>query len=139
MTPAAIDDPQVLAEVGAVFQAYEAALMGNDLAALNGFFWADARVTRYGIADRQWGIAELIAYRAATAAPSFTRRLQHLRLSSFGPDVAVAQVEFVRSDTPLRGFQSQTWVRLAPGRSGLKIVAAHVSMIPFDRAASNRA
>ena len=137
MNPAVIDDPQVLAEVGAVFEAYEAALMGNDLAALNGFFWADARVTRYGISDRQWGINELIAFRAATAPPNFTRRLQHLRLSSFGPDLAVALVEFERSDTPLRGFQSQTWVRMAPGRSGWKIVAAHVSMIPFNSAAAH--
>jgi hypothetical protein len=41
----------------------------------------------------------------------------------------VAQVEFVRSDTSLRGFQTQAWVRFA---EGWKIVAAHVSMIPFD-------
>jgi hypothetical protein len=42
----------------------------------------------------------------------------------------VAQVEFVRSDTPLRGFQSQTWVRFSP--HGWRIVSAHVSMIPFE-------
>ena len=53
MNPAVIDDPRVVAEVTAAFHAYEAALMGNDVAALNGYFWADARVTRYGIADRQ--------------------------------------------------------------------------------------
>lgn len=128
MDPARFDEPAVLAEVAAVFEAYEHALMSNDVAALNGFFWQDARVTRYGIADRQWGIAELQAYRAATPAPTFTRRLEHLRLHAFGPDMAVAQVEFVRSDTPLRGFQSQTWVRLP---EGWRIVAAHVSMIPF--------
>ena len=132
MNPAVIDDPRVLAEVTSVFHAYEAALMGNDLAALNGYFWADARVTRYGIADRQWGIAELVAFRNSTPAPRFSRQLQHLRISSFGPDMAVAQVEFLRSDSPLRGFQTQTWVRLAPGSNGWKIVAAHVSMIPFD-------
>ena len=134
MNPAVIDDPRVVAEVTAAFHAYEAALMGNDVAALNGYFWADARVTRYGIADRQWGIAELVAFRAATPALRFSRTLQHLRICSFGPDMAVAQVEFLRSDTPLRGFQTQTWVRLAPGRSGWKIVAAHVSMIPFGAA-----
>lgn len=128
MDPARFDEPAVLAEVAAVFEAYEHALMSNDVAALNSFFWQDARVTRYGIADRQWGIAELQAYRAATPAPAFTRRLEHLRLHAFGPDMAVAQVEFVRSDTPLRGFQSQTWVRLP---DGWRIVAAHVSMIPF--------
>ena len=128
-----IDDPAVLAELGTVFEAYELALMSNDVAALNAFFWQDERTTRYGIADRQWGIAELMAYRAATPAPNFTRRLEHLRLHTFGPDMAVAQVEFVRSDTPLRGFQTQTWVRLP---QGWRIVAAHVSMIPFTEAAS---
>ena len=132
MNPALIDDPLVLAEVTAVFHAYEAALMANDVAALNAYFWADARTTRYGIADRQWGIDELVAFRAATPAPSFTRTLHHLRIAAFGPDMAVAQVEFERSDTCLRGFQSQTWVRLAPGSTGWRIVGAHVSMIPFD-------
>ena len=131
MNPAVIDDPRVVAEVTAVFHAYERALMGNDVAALNGYFWADARVTRYGIADKQLGIDALIAFRAGTPAPNFTRRLEHLRICCFGPDMAVAQVEFVRSDTPLRGFQTQTWVRLAPGRAGWKIVAAQVGMIPW--------
>jgi hypothetical protein len=132
MNPALIDDPQVLASVTAVFHDYERALMTNDVESLIGHFWPDARLTRYGIADRQLGIDEMIAFRAATSAPTFTRRLENLRISSFGPDMAVAQVEFVRSDTVLRGFQTQTWVRLSPGATGWKIVAAHVSMIPFD-------
>jgi hypothetical protein len=123
-----INSAEVVAEITAVFDAYEAALMGNDVAALNAFFWADPRVTRYGIGDRQLGIAELIAFRAATPAPNFSRELQNLRIATFGADTAVAQVEFVRSDTALRGFQSQTWVRI---EGGWKIVAAHVSMIPF--------
>ena len=131
MDAAAIDDPQVLAELTAVFHAYERALMDNQVDALNAYFWADARVTRYGIADRQLGIDELVAFRAATPTPTFSRRLENLRISSFGPDLAVAQVEFVRSDTALRGFQTQTWVRMAPGPAGWKIVAAHVSMIAF--------
>lgn len=133
MDPTGFDDPAVLAELRAVFDAYEQALMSNDVAALNAFFWQDERTTRYGIADRQWGIAELEAYRAATPAPNFTRRLEHLRLHAFGPDMAVAQVEFVRSDTTLRGFQTQTWVRLP---EGWRIVAAHVSMIPFTSGAA---
>lgn len=126
-----IDDGAVLAELRSVFHAYERALMVNDVDLLNAFFWHDARTTRYGIADRQLGIDALIAFRAATSAPDFSRRLENLRLTSFGPDLAVAQVEFVRSDTPLRGFQTQTWARLAAGPAGWKIVAAHVSMIPF--------
>jgi len=129
-----LDDPTVLAELHARFEAYEAALMGNDLPALDAFFWPDERTTRYGIADRQWGITELRAYRAATPAPNFTRRLEHLRIHAYGPDHAVAQVEFVRTDTALRGFQTQTWVRFGPGAEGWRIVAAHVSMIPWTGA-----
>jgi len=129
MSPEGVDQPAVVQEVAALFNRYEAALMANDLAALDAFFWPDERLTRYGIADRQRGIAELRAFRAATPAPRFSRRLEHLRVSAFGPDCAVAQVEFVRSDTPLRGFQSQTWVRF--DQLGWRIVSAHVSMIPF--------
>ncbi|HET8693350.1 MAG: oxalurate catabolism protein HpxZ [Burkholderiales bacterium] len=115
-------------EVSAVFEAYEAALMRNDVRQLNDFFWHDPRVTRYGIADRQLGYDELVAYRATVSAPDFTRALHNVRITSFGSNVAVAQCEFTRSDTPLRGFQTQTWVRMP---AGWKIVAAHVSMIPW--------
>jgi hypothetical protein len=131
MTADDINLDHVIAEVTDVFHRYETALMTNDLAALDNFFWDNPSVTRYGIADRQWGIDELRQFRANTPAPQFTRYLEHLRIHAFGPDVAVAQVEFVRSDTTLRGFQTQTWIKLA---SSWKIVAAHVSMIPFNGA-----
>jgi len=124
----AINQPQTVAELTAVFHDYEQALMSNDLPTLDAFFWDDDRVTRYGIADRQWGIDELRAYRAATAAPNFTRRLEHLRIITIGQNLGTAQVEFIRSDSPLRGFQTQTWVRFP---QGWKIVAAHVSMIAW--------
>jgi hypothetical protein len=123
-----LDLPYVIAEVTALFHAYEKALMDNDVEAINSFFWDDARLTRYGIADRQLGMAEMKAFRAATSAPDFTRELRNLRIHCFGADTAVAQVEFVRSDTALRGFQTQTWVRMP---QGWRIVAAHVSMIEF--------
>jgi hypothetical protein len=134
MNSLAIDDPATAAEVARQFWAYEQAFMANDVDALLDFFWADPRLTRYGIADRQCGIEEMRAFRRGGAAPDFTRRIENLRISTFSTDMAVAFAEFVRSDTPLRGFQSQTWVRLAePGgpAPAWKIVAAHVSMIPF--------
>lgn len=123
-----IDQPDVVAEVTRCFHAYEQALMTNDVPVLTAFFWADERLTRYGIADRQLGFVEQQAYRAAAAAPDYTRVLENLRITAFGADCAVAQVEFVRSDTALRGFQSQTWVRFL---EGWRIVAAHVSMVPW--------
>ena len=122
-----VNRPDVRAEIATLFDAYEAALMRNDVDALDDFFWRDPAVTRYGIADRQLGHVALAAWRRTVPPPAFTRRLEAVRISTFGPDMAVAMCEFVRSDTPLRGFQTQTWVRLA---AGWKIVSAHVSMIP---------
>ena len=43
-----INLPEVLAEITALFHAYEAAFMRNDVAALNNYFWNDAALTRYG-------------------------------------------------------------------------------------------
>jgi hypothetical protein len=128
MNLGALDRPGVVAEITRLFHAYEQALMANDAEVLIGFFWDDPRLTRYGIADRQLGIDEMVAFRRGSPAPAFTRRLENLRITAFGEDMAIAMVEFVRSDTPLRGFQTQTWVRLP---EGWRIVAAHVSMIPF--------
>jgi hypothetical protein len=124
---------EVMQEVTREFLDYEAALMRNDVAALNAYFWEHPAVTRYGIADKQLGSEALVAYRKAALAPDFTRTLHDVRITAFGPDTAVAMCEFVRSDTPLRGFQTQTWVRMP---AGWRIVSAHVSMIPWPQSAA---
>jgi len=126
MSPEDIDRPDVRRELEALFEAYERALMSNDVAALNNYFWRDARVTRYGIADLQLGHDALVAFRAATPAPRFSRELSRVRITTFGQDTALAMCEFRRSDTHKLGMQTQTWVRFA---DGWKIVSAHVSMI----------
>jgi hypothetical protein len=126
MRPEDIDRRDVRLEVEALFHDYERALMANDVAALNGYFWRDERLTRYGIADLQLGYDALAAFRAATPAPHFTRELRRLRITTFGADMAVAMCEFHRSDTSKLGMQTQTWLRFA---DGWKIVSAHVSMI----------
>lgn len=120
--------PEVVAEIRELFHRYEAALMRNDIAALNGFFWDDPAVTRYGVCDKQLGHADLAAYRAQVPMPDFTRRLHSVRITTFGADVAVAMCEFLRSDTSLHGFQTQTWVRFPVG---WRIVSAHVSMVAW--------
>ena len=135
MSGFAIDLPDVVADVTRQFWAYEQAFMANDVETLIAFFCADPRLTRYGIADRQFGIAEMRTFRRTSPAPDFTRRIENLRITSFGDATAVAYCEFLRGDTHLRGFQSQTWVRLVEEGSvapAWKIVSAHVSMIPFE-------
>ena len=124
-----VNRADVVAEVTRLFMDYEEALMRNDVQALNGYFWDDPMVTRYGINDRQQGHDELIAYRLSVEAPAFTRRVHDLRIMCFGTDTAVVMAEFSRSDTVLHGFQTQTWVRLP---QGWRIVSAHVSMVPLE-------
>jgi ketosteroid isomerase-like protein len=122
--PGQIDLPDVVAEVRAEFEAYEAALLRNDAAALNEFFWDDPRALRYGIAERNAGIAAIRQWRAVAPAISATRRLHATQIVAFGRDAASVCTEFSAADMPEVGRQSQLWVRFA---AGWRIVAAHVS------------
>jgi hypothetical protein len=124
-----INHHDVVNEVTHIFLDYESALMNNDVEALNQYFWQHDAVTRYGICDRQLGHQALVDYRKTVPAPNFSRHLHDVRITAFGPDMAVAMCEFKRSDTTLHGFQTQTWVRLP---QGWRIVSAHVSMVPLD-------
>jgi hypothetical protein len=121
-----INDPEVLAEVSAAFAGYEAALMANDLEALDGFFWADPRVVRYGPGQNLYGIEEIRAFRARRVGGSPQRALGHTVITTFGRDYATANTEFQRVGADQPGRQSQTWVR-TPG--GWRVVAAHVSLL----------
>jgi hypothetical protein len=122
-----IDLADVLAEVTACFEAYERALMGNDAAALIGFFWAHDKTLRYGIAEELHGIAEIAGYRQAQAAAGGyrARRLARTVITTFGRDFATASTTYVRDSDGRLGRQMQTWARLP---EGWRIVAAHVSL-----------
>jgi ketosteroid isomerase-like protein len=121
-----IDRPDVIAEIGRVFEAYEAALRRNDAAALNAFFWDDPRALRYGIAEHNLGIEEIRRWRNAAPAVSATRRLHGTQIVTFGADAASVSTEFATDDTAALGRQMQIWVRFD---TGWRIVAAHVSVI----------
>ena len=122
-----VNDPAVLAEVQAAFARYEAALVGNDVAVLDGLFWQDARVIRYGIAENLHGAAEILAFRQARPAAGLARVLERTTITTFGTDFATASTLFRRDSAPGRvGRQMQTWARLP---EGWRVVAAHVSVI----------
>jgi hypothetical protein len=46
-----INRPEVLAEVNAAFDAYEKALVGNDVAVLDELFWNSPLTLRYGAGE----------------------------------------------------------------------------------------
>lgn len=122
-----VNDPATLAELQQVFERYEAALLANDVAALNDFFWHDDRVLRYGITEHSHGHAALSAYRLGASPVDRRRRLLRTVITTFGRDAGSACTEFSTApSTAAIGRQTQTWIRFA---QGWRIVAAHVSLI----------
>ena len=131
-----IDLPDVLAEVTAQFERYEAALVSNDVAVLDELFRNDARTLRYGIAENLYGYESIMAFRAARSPVGLMRRTDKTVITTYGRDAAVASTLFYRATWAGSkvGRQMQTWIRFP---EGWKIVAAHVSIIdePKDRTA----
>ena len=122
-----IDLPDVLAEVGAAFARYEAALVSNDTAVLGELFRNDPRTLRYGIGENLYGYDAIQAFRGARSPVGLMRKTAQTVISSYGRDTAVASTLFYRDSAPGRvGRQMQTWIRFP---EGWRIVAAHVSII----------
>jgi len=118
--------PEIVAEVTAAFNRYEAALVANDVPALDGFFWNDPRVIRYALFDNGYGFEAIMKSRRARANVDLRRRLMRTVVTTFRRDFATANTEFRREESGREGRQSQTWVRTA---EGWKIVSAHVSWL----------
>ncbi len=122
-----INDPDVLAELQAAFAAYEAALVGNDVAELDASFWASPQTIRYGTGENLYGHDEIAAFRAARPPAGLARTLERTVLTTYGRDFGTASTLFRRAGMPDRlGRQMQSWVRFP---EGWRVVAAHVSLI----------
>ena len=120
-----IDDPQVLAEITAIFEDYERALLENDSATLDAMFLHSDLVVRYGVSEVQYGIDEVRRFRSAQQP--FERSLSRTVITTYGTDMAIASTLFHRPDFPGQvGRQMQTWVRTD---GGWRVAAAHVSMM----------
>lgn len=119
-----MNDPDVVASVVAAFERYEAALLANDVDALDEFMWRDDRLVRVGLDDRQDGFAEISAYRRSLSRQTPPRVLKDTVVVTFGENAAVVTTTFVPTDGSPPGRQSQTWVRMP---EEWRIVAAHVS------------
>lgn len=119
-----IDDPRVVAEVTAAFQVYEAALMADDVPAMDALFHDAPSTIRYGVGEVLYGAEAIRAFRKGRGG-SPQRRLGRVEIHAYGHSHATANAEFFREGSDRRGRQSQTWVRLP---EGWKIVAAHVSL-----------
>jgi hypothetical protein len=120
-----VNIPEVVAEVTAAHDRYEAALGANDVAILDELFWNSPRTLRYGATENLYGSDEIAAFRAGRSAPGL-REVTRVVVTSYGRDFATTNLEYRRDGSESIGRQSQAWVRMP---EGWRIVAAHVSVM----------
>jgi hypothetical protein len=121
-----INLPHVLAEVTAVCDRYEQALVTNDVAVLDELFWNSPHTVRYGATENLYGYEAIRAFRAARPAQGLARTVLKKVITTYGRDFATADIEFQRASSARPGRQSQTWMRTP---DGWRVVAAHVSLL----------
>jgi hypothetical protein len=127
-----INDPEVVAELAALYPSYEQALVTNDVKTLTNLFWSGPQVMRFGATENLYGSEEIEAYRKNRPSANLARTIQRLDIVSFGRDFATITLEFTRPSGAgtVHGRQSQVWVRF---EQGWRIVQAHVSTLPPGR------
>jgi hypothetical protein len=119
--------PDVVKEVQAAFQRYEAALVSNDIPVLNELFLQSPQTIRYGVAEQLYGYEEIMAFRAGRDPIDLQRQLLKTVITTYGRDFAVASCEYRRTKTGRVGRQMQTWIKTP---QGWRVAAAHVSLLP---------
>ena len=123
-----INDPEIVAELHALYPNYEQALVANDVETLMAMFWQSPFVARFGPTETLYGIDEIDAFRKGRSPANLARTIERLEIVTFGKDFASVTVAFARTveGRVVRGRQSQTWARLP---QGWRIVFAHVSLL----------
>ena len=118
--------PDVVAEVRAIFERYEQALIDKDVDVLDAAFWDSPHTIRYSMTEHGYGFREIHAHRVARPpGPGTKEKRIRLEILTLGRDLATVNLEFKVRGRDLIGRQSQTWVRFPD--LGWKVIAAHVS------------
>ncbi len=123
----AINDPAVVAEITACCEAYEQALIANDIPTLTRYFWDSPDAVRFGVGEQLYGAEAIAAFRQQRVINFTERRTLRFTVLTLGRDVAVAMLEFsvMVGGQPRSGRQTQVWARFEDG--GWRIASAHVS------------
>ncbi len=122
-----IDLPEVVAEVRKAFDAYEVALVNNDVDALNRMFRDDRRTIRYGVNEVLYGYDAIKSFRVARSPVGLGRTISQTVITTYGRDFATASTLYERPSAAGKiGRQMQTWVKFP---EGWRVVAAHVSLM----------
>lgn len=118
--------PEIVAEIGALFERYEQALVDRNVAVLDATFWNSPHTIRYAFHENGYGFDAIHAHRVGRpAGPGIKERRLRLEILTLGRDLATVNLEFKVRGRDLVGRQSQTWVRFP--EVGWRVILAHVS------------
>ncbi len=125
-----LNRPEIVAEVAALFEAYEQALNDKNVDVLDATFWNSPHTIRYSLRDNGYGFDAIHASRvAAKPLPGGSKETRlRLEILTLGTDLATVNLEYKPRGQEGIGRQSQTWVRFPD--IGWKVIAAHVSVMP---------
>jgi len=121
-----LNRPEVVSQLQAAFEHYEAALREHDVATLNAFFLDHSATIRYGVSEHCYGSDGVRAYRMQTQPLPAGRTLLRTVILTFGDDCGSVATEFTSPQAGVIGRQTQSWIRTT---YGWKIAAAHVSVV----------
>lgn len=124
---ARINEPEVVAEITAISDRYERALVENRVDELKALFWDSPLALRFGVTEELYGGDEISAFRAQRKINFSERRTLRRDILTLARDVAVVTIEFgvVVLGKLKHGRQTQIWVRF--GDAGWRVASAHVS------------
>lgn len=120
--------PAVVAEVSALFEHYEQALIDKNLDVLDTTFWNSPHTIRLANNEHGYGFDRIHAHRIARPpGPGTKEKRYRLDILTLGRDIATVNLVYKVRGKEMTGRQSQTWVRFPD--VGWRVIAAHVSAI----------
>src|SRR5215470_9551811 len=94
-----INDPDVVAELSALHEEYETALVNNDVEKLTQFFWNSPLALRFGVRENLYGAEEIEAFRRGRSPIGLDRQISNVKIVTFGDDCGVVTLEFSRNQS----------------------------------------
>ena len=132
MTDLTPNIPEIVAEISALFEAYEQALIDKNVDVLDASFWNSPHTIRYALHENGYGFKEIHGHRVARPpGPGIKEKRIRLEILTLGRDIATVNPEFKVRGHDVVGRQSQSWVRFPD--LGWKVVSAHVSTMEGPR------
>src|SRR5260370_1718098 len=91
------NDPEVVAQIRALHEKYEAALVSNDVERLVTFFWDSPHALRFGVGESLYGAKNIEEFRRNRPPMDLAREGNNLKIVTFDDDCAAVTLEVDRT------------------------------------------